>query len=837
MTPNSFSFDSYELNADSREIRLRYSMDENLNFEEVLLLPKGEWNKLDPKLLDRALFNLHLIGGISYYKAYCPKEILVKSGQLNEVEAAFWNKLYTQGLGEFFYENKLDFRGLVQFPVTPGFQFEAIPADLPRKSLVPLGGGKDSIVACELMRRRGMDFDLFNLSGHHVAKDVAEVMEKELIIVKRTLSEKLFELNAAGAMNGHIPITAYVSFLSVLMALLYGYDSVVFANEASANYGNVKLHGIMVNHQYSKSLEFEQDLGKYLAQYLCPSLRVFSLVRPWYELRIAKEYAGLMEYHQVATSCNRNFKIHGDKPATRWCGECPKCAFVFAILAPFMDKERLIDIFAKNLFADESLLPLFKELAGVKDFKPFECVGTPDEIRTALQWVRERGDYEGDVIVEKIVENSQAKDLMVFHRSHLLPPRFLPCFEHKFLILGFGQEGKSVYQYLTENYPDTTIGIADKNKMNLPDGVTAHLGEDYLEALPHYDMIIKSPGIPWQDEFTPHRERFTSATQLFFDQLDKSNTVIAVTGSKGKSTTASLMAAVAKAAGKNTILVGNIGEPMLDHVGVKDSIVVVEMSSYQLEHVWMRPKVAIVTSLFPDHLDHHGSFENYTTAKAKITENQNPDQFLIYHKKYTGIDQMVTSALRLGINKYQPIESKLIGAHNQDNIALVRTTAHVLEFDKEKVDAAIATFEALPHRLESVREFNEIRFIDDANATTPEGTLAALAAFNGEVGTIFLGGQDRGYDFTELGKELASQKIPNVILFPDSGPAIQKAWPDDYHPNVLETQDMKEAVEWAGQHTPKGTVALLSMASPSYGLFKNYKDKGEQFQNAVNSLK
>jgi UDP-N-acetyl-alpha-D-muramoyl-L-alanyl-L-glutamate epimerase len=824
MDPKTFIFDSYELDADSREIRLRYSLDEKVNFEEVILLPEGEWNKLDPNLLDRALFNLHLIGGISYYKSHCPKEIIVKSGLLSEAEVCFWNKLYTQGLGEFFYENRLDFRNLVNFPVSPGFQQEPIKADLPKKSLVPLGGGKDSIVACELLKKANLDFDIFNMGGHQVTKDVAEVMGKELIIVKRTLSEKLFELNAAGAMNGHIPITAYVSFLSVIMALLYGYDSVVFANEASSNYGNVELHGMIVNHQYSKSLEFEQDLSGYLAQFLTPSLRVFSLLRPWYELRIAKEYAELTEYHHVASSCNRNFKIKGDGMESRWCGECPKCAFVFAILSPFMERDRLVEIFGKDLLADENLKSLFAELTGEKDIKPFECVGTPDEVRTALKWA---GESELE---------PEREDLMVFHKQHLLPHRFLPCFTHKFLILGFGKEGRSTYEYLKKTYPDAELGVADKNKVDLPDGAIAHLGDDYLEALPHYDMIIKSPGIPWKDEFNAHKGRISSATQIFFDQLDPSNTVIAVTGSKGKSTTASLMAAVLKAAGKPVLLVGNIGEPMLSHVHVKDTVIVAELSSYQLEHTWIKPKIAIFTCLFPDHLDHHGNFEAYTTAKARVTENQGPEDLLIYQKKYTAIDQMVSGAIRLGINKYKPVESLLAGDHNQDNIALVRTAAHTLELDKDTVDKAISEFKPLPHRLEVVREHNGVTYVDDANATTPEGTLAALRTFSGKIGTLFLGGLDRGYDFSELVTELAAQNIPNVILFPDSGPTIQKAWPESYKPNVLETDNMETAVKWASENSASGSLCLMSMASPSYSIFKNYKDKGEQFQRCVNAL-
>lgn len=835
MKAKTFTFSRYELDEATRELRLHYQLDD-WDFVERLTLPEGEWQPVDPALLDRALFHLHLIGGISYYKSYCPKEIRIESGVLSELEADFWNKLYTQGLGEFFYENDIDFRGLIRFPFDANATPHSIEAALPQRSLVPLGGGKDSIVACELLEKGGHDFELFNLSGHQVAREVAEVMGKPLMEVHRTLSETLFELNVQGAYNGHIPITAYVSFLSVLIALLYGYDSVVFANEASANYGNVELYGVIVNHQYSKSFEFEEDLQGYLQQFLTPSVKVFSLLRPWYELKIAERYAELPEYHFVASSCNRNFKIHGEKPSTRWCGECPKCAFVFTMLAPFMDKARLEEVFGKNLFAEESLLPLFEELMGEKDFKPFECVGTPDEMRQAMQWVRDRGDYAGDPVVERFSSKPDREDLMVFHPKHTIPPRFLNVFDFKVLILGYGQEGQSTYDYLRRTHPSVQIGVADRNAVTLPPDVHAHLGEDYLEALPFYDRIIKSPGVPWQPAFDAHKDRFSSATQLFFDQLDPSNTVIAVTGSKGKSSTASLMAHVLKTAGKPVHLVGNIGEPMLNHADAKDHYFVVELSSYQLESAWIKPDVAIFTSFFPDHLDYHGSLEAYHKAKQKITEHQDPDQVLIYHKKYSEIDRIPTRALKLALTEYEPRETKLKGAHNQDNIALVRSAAEFLKLDSQRVTQAIASFEPLPHRLEWVREVDSVSYIDDANATTPQGTLAALAAFEGQIGTLFLGGQDRGYDFSDLGAELARQNIPNVILFPESGDAIRRAWPSSYQPTVFETQDMKEAVQWAQSHTPKGKLALLSMASPSYGLFKNYKDKGEQFQAAVHSL-
>ncbi len=837
MNPKTFIFESYKFTPEKRELNLVYSLDGKIRFEEHLILPKGEFQKLDPELLDRLLFNLHLIGGISYYKTYCPPNIQVKSGHLSKAEALFWNKLYTQGLGEFFYKNDVDFRALVNFPVTSDFNGKTISLNLPRRSLVPLGGGKDSIVACELMKKAGLDFDVFNLGNHKVAVKVAEVMEKKLMVVKRSLSDKLFELNKEGAMNGHIPITAYVAFLSVLMGALYGYDSVVFANEASANHGNVIMYGMEVNHQYSKSLEFERDLRTYLHKFVTPDLQVFSILRPWYELRIAKEYAAMSKYHYVASSCNRNFKIHGDSLKYLWCGECPKCAFVFLVLAPFMKKEHLLKIFGKDMLDDKNLLPLYEELAGLKNIKPFECVGTPDEIIKALELLKQKEENKNDFIVRHIKANSKRSDLMMQHPSHLIPSPFLRCFKWSFLILGYGKEGRHTYKYLSNKYPNASFGIADQNKVSTPKNTKPHFGKSYLTALSYYDIIIKSPGISWKKEFKDHKEKFTSGTQIFFDQLDPSNTVIAISGSKGKSSTAALMAHVLRRCGKNVICVGNIGEPMLKHTDVKNHYVVVELSSYQLENLIFSPHIAILTCIFPDHLDYHGGFEAYINAKAKITACQSPNDFLIYHSKYIEIENMPSKALRIKITEYENTETLLRGQHNQDNIALIKAASHIMQLDKSSVLRAISDFQALPHRLQIVDRHRGVTYVDDANATTPEATIAALKSFDGKVGTIFLGGQDRGYDFNELGLALAKQNVENIVLFPDSGKVIEKAWPINYRPNVFETKSMKEAVLWASKHTQSGYIVLLSMASPSYSLFKNFQDKGLQFQKYLKLIK
>jgi UDP-N-acetylmuramoylalanine--D-glutamate ligase len=825
-----FVFESYDWNPGSRELKLRYALDDSIRFEERWIFPDAPFHDVDSALLNRAFFNLHLAAGVSYYKAFCPPNIEIQSGVLSQEEATFWDKLFTQGLGEFFYQNKIDFRGLIQFPFEKTAEPKSWASPLPERSLLPLGGGKDSIVAAELLKHHKKEFQLVNVGGHAVAQNVAASMQKSLWVVKRNLDTKLFELNAQGALNGHVPITSIVTFSQVIMALLYGFDSVVFANENSANEGNTHLHGMEINHQYSKSFEFEQDLSRHVQTALTPDLKVFSLLRPFSELKIAEMFSRFPQYFEVFSSCNRNFGLQ-KKALQVWCGECPKCAFVFAVLSPFVERESLLKIFGKDLLADPLLEPLFRELLGQENFKPFECVGTPEEVEEALH----------------LAEGKAPNHLELFapQPEHSLPKRFLEMVgNQRVLILGYGKEGQSALKFLQQKHPFWTFAVADKNPDLKVPGVLLHTGENYLSALKFYDLIIKSPGIPWFAELLAVKEKLSSGTELFFEHLDPSNTVIGVTGSKGKSTTTRLLYEVLKAADKPVELVGNIGEPMLDHVHTTGKIFVCELSSYQLDGLKHSPHLAIFTAFFPDHLDVHGSLSAYFEAKSNVTRHQSPDDLFFFHKKYPELAQLPGQGDHIAIQENAEDTAildalHLPGLHNRENATLVLAAARALSVSDEITRTVFANFKGLPHRLEDVGTFKGIRFIDDANATTPDGTLAALKTFEGQVGTLFLGGQDRGYDFGPLIAEILRQKIDTVIVFPQSGltmKALLESADSSHKPLILDTTDLRQAVSWAYEHTPQGKIALLSMASPSYGLFKNFEEKGRLFQEYVNEI-
>jgi hypothetical protein len=425
-----FRFVKYEYRYDAEGARLlvylRYALEsdgkesdrQRENFSEILSFPleEGRWAETDRPALERALRALHIMAGISYYKAFLPREMA--GLEMDADEAAFWTKIYQRGLGEFFYRNQIDFRGLINFPVSAANSGQVTdPAKgaraaraaeqanpLPERCLVPIGGGKDSLVTVELLKEAGMEFTLFSLRDAVPIAATAQISGKPRIVVDRALDPRLFELNEAGALNGHVPITALIAFVSAVCGILYGYRYLVFSLERSANYGQLLYHGMDVNHQYSKSAEFETDFRDFLRQRIDGRLEFFSLLRPLNELAIARIFAKLPSFERYAphfTSCNANFRIRREKNEAPWCGHCPKCAFVFLILAPFVPRQKLIAIFNDNLAERADLLPLFEELLGLKNFKPFECVGTPEESRAALELISGNPEYANDLLVRE----------------------------------------------------------------------------------------------------------------------------------------------------------------------------------------------------------------------------------------------------------------------------------------------------------------------------------------------------------------------------------------------------------------------------------------------------
>lgn len=430
----TFHFKNYTFSPETGTLALSYSLDDTLFFTEEITFPTEGvvWANVSQEALEKAFRAMHLMAGISYWKTYCPKEMIFENTTLSSYEARFWTEVYTKGLGEFFYRNQIDFRGLINFPSVEGKEDTPSILTLPSKSLVAIGGGKDSLVSAELLLEHEEDFTLFSVHEHKAIRETAEIVGKPWMIVKRKLSANIQEINdRADSHNGHIPITAYNSFVMLIMCLLHGFDSIILSIEKSADSGNLLYHDLLVNHQYSKSFDFEKIFDDFVKTTITPHIHYCSLLRPLYELKIGELFAKYNGYQHRKfvgsersyldsfASCNANFKLLSEKSKSRWCGVCPKCAFVFANLGPFFPKKVMEDIFEQNLFASTALLETYRELLGISGHKPFECVGTVEEIALAFYYMYQSGEYKGDLIMDMFEKEvlPQIKDITALEKE------------------------------------------------------------------------------------------------------------------------------------------------------------------------------------------------------------------------------------------------------------------------------------------------------------------------------------------------------------------------------------------------------------------------------------
>ena len=350
------------------------------------------------KLLDLTA----LVLGVSYFKLRAPFEITAPDIKLTDAEKAFVIDVYENGLGEFYARNELARFGRLKLTsgVDPELRKPAVT--LPERTLLPIGGGKDSLVSVELLSHVGVDFTPFAVNPKGPIVTSVDAIGRTPLYVTRTLDAEMIRLGKEpGYYNGHVPSTAINSMIASLCALLFGYDQIVLSNERSASEGNVEFDGRETNHQYSKSLGFELLIADVLSNATGGALKYFSLLRPYSEARIASLFTQGGRFDSVFSSCNRNFRLNGhDGPL--WCGECPKCHFVFLIFAPFMAKERLLKIFGKNLLDEPDNERSFRELSGLAGQKPWECVGEILEAAACFYTLTRHADWHQDAIVRGV---------------------------------------------------------------------------------------------------------------------------------------------------------------------------------------------------------------------------------------------------------------------------------------------------------------------------------------------------------------------------------------------------------------------------------------------------
>ncbi len=431
--------------------------------------------------------------------------------------------------------------------------------------------------------------------------------------------------------------------------------------------------------------------------------------------------------------------------------------------------------------------------------------------------------------------------------------------DKKILILGFGREGRDTFLFLRKVFPKKVLGIADRNEevrsKKYEDKKTKWcLGKSYLKTLKNYDVVIKSPGIPIhlpEVERAYKKGKITSQTEIFFNNCQ--GHIVGVTGTKGKSTTSSMIYQILKACperSRRAYLVGNIGKPVLNLLssGTPRDVYIYELSSHQLYNLKKSPHVAVFLNLFAEHLDYYKNFQEYARAKANIALHQTKNDYLVFNSE----DKNVREFAKKSKAKKIPIK----GEYYELDKNAARAVGTIFKIPLKVIDKTIKDFKYLPHRLELVGKFRRITFYNDALATIPEATIAAMKTLGNKVETIMLGGFDRNIDFKNLAREVLKRKIKTLILFPTTGDkiwreiikmvpvkklpktflinrAMRTSFSSSSSPRNVGARYMKDAVELAYQFTRKGKICLLSTASSSFSIFKDYKEKGNLFKKYV----
>lgn len=423
----SFIFKSFVFDPGNKSLVLTYGLDHDLTFTETYHF-NFEYVDYDNGALDRALQNLFFMAGVSYYKTYLPSSIVVEKGKIDQYLADFLSKTYQKGLGEFFYINNLNPNTEVKFPINSE-TLNALSID-GEGQLIGLGGGKDSLVSVELLRNQPQ-VATWSLGHRDQLEPLVTTIGLPHFWVERKWDEKLLEMNKQpGVLNGHIPISAVFACVGTVVAILTGHRDTVVSNESSSSEPNLEYQGVSINHQYSKSLEFEKDYQELLRHDFGDSVRYYSLLRPFTELRIAEVFSqlGFDKYKAVFTSCNRAF-VHGSQSIS-WCGECPKCAFVFLVLTPFIDRQKLEALWnGKNLLLEPALEPTYRQLLGIEGDKPLDCVGEVKESRAAMRLAQKiypelekyQFDLPADYDFRRESEHSMPEEVVTTLRGALLP--------------------------------------------------------------------------------------------------------------------------------------------------------------------------------------------------------------------------------------------------------------------------------------------------------------------------------------------------------------------------------------------------------------------------------
>ncbi len=871
-------YEGYDLAKTNRDLWLtfRFFLEPDIHFQaklkfknldQKMLEQITDQATLDPQL-DKLFFHLGLAEIPSYFKAACPPQIIIRhQGQITEQTKAFWHDLLIKGLGEFYYQNQLDFTApdFIKIELAENKkkgdeknrQFQPLQSS---PILVPVGGGKDSATVLGILEEKKMPYDVFLLAPHApAAKKIALLLKKKglcqkIIEVERFIDPLLLNLNQQGYLNGHTPFSAYLAFVSSTVAYLYGQKNILLGNEASSEEENLIYLGHKINHQYSKSLDFEQKFAKYSQENLFTnedSPKYLSLLRPLSELAITKKLTDLAKqdqrFAQILTtfrSCNIGQKDD------RWCHNCPKCAFVFTMLAAYLDENFISrQIFQENLFTKSSLRQTFLDLAGFGDKKPFECVGTFAEVRQALLQAYQKSQEPAPLLQN--LHKRISKNILMEKLA-----------KKSILILGMGREGRSTLNFLRKHFPDKQIAIADEKEVEIEnqDRLVKFFGENYLDQLQNYELIIKTAGIPLR---TPaiqaaiaQGSEILSNTQIFFTLCE--GKIIGITGTKGKSTTSKLIYEILRTTYPSTVLLGNIGEAALNQLAniKNDTLVVDELSCHQLAELQASPEIAVLLEIKAEHLDYYHNFSEYFRAKTALVRYQKKLDHLILDLDLESSQQMAQlskaklqnySLKNKNAIVYQDegqifyekeaiikiAEIPLLGEHNLYNVMPAIMVGKLLQVPTAQIKAAIVNFKGLAHRLELLTEIKGVKYYDDSIAVNPHATVMAIKSFPKGSVILLAGGYDRNQDFAELSQVIIDYQVKYLVVMPDTGKRLldfvlqKKPIPHVY------AKTLEEAVLAARKSARSGDVILLSPASASFNDYANYEERGKAFKEIV----
>ena len=417
------------------------------------------------------------------------------------------------------------------------------------------------------------------------------------------------------------------------------------------------------------------------------------------------------------------------------------------------------------------------------------------------------------------------------------------------LILGFGKEGQSTYNFIRRFYPDKKIAIADKRELKINDeNVTLHTGDNYLDFINDYDLVMQSPGISLRSVNLAQNTEITGQMDLFlrFAECVK----IGITGTKGKTTTTTLVYNIVKASGKKCALIGNIGVPVFESLDETDGLVaVIEMSCHQLEFAKASPQIAIMTNVYPEHLDHYNGFEGYVNAKFNIVKNQTENDYFIFNddqeemKNLIDFDSIKSNLLPVSrieddefLKHLTTLNENLKGSHTHQDIFFAVKAARCIGIDDEAIKNGVKAFEQIAHRLEKVGSWREITFYNDSIATIPYAVMCGVTALE-KVDTLIFGGMDRGIDYSGFITDLNESNIKNLIGLPETGEMIiNELKKVDCTKNMVVVDTMDEAVEAAYKFTEKGKICLFSPAASSYNRYRNFEEKGNHYKNLIKEL-